>query len=100
MQEGVGHEGSKPAQVVYLRNGLILTTGFSKMSERQVALWDAVSDVCVCLVTNVVKYDACFWIGHPQNIFLLLNFYCVFTSMQHNSGQLLHFFVVFVQTGH
>jgi len=45
IQEGVGHEGTKPAQVVYLRNGLIFTTGFSKMSERQIALWDAVSDV-------------------------------------------------------
>ena len=44
IQEGIGHEGSKPAQVVYLRNGLIFTTGFSKMSERQMALWDAVSD--------------------------------------------------------
>jgi len=45
MQEAAGHEGSKPAQVVYLRNGYIFTTGFSRMSERQMALWDAVSAV-------------------------------------------------------
>jgi len=69
MQEGVGHEGSKPAQVVYLRNGLIFTTGFSRMSERQVALWDAVSDTYVCLVTKLMvvkslKCDCC-----PHNIF-------------------------------
>lgn len=43
MQEADGHEGSKPAQVVYLRNGNIFTTGFSRMGERQMALWDAVS---------------------------------------------------------
>ena len=49
MQEKVGHEGSKPAQVVYLRNGHIFTTGFSRMSERQMALWDAVSAICVFL---------------------------------------------------
>ena len=48
MQEGVGHEGSKPAQVVYLRNGRIFTTGFSKMSERQMALWDDVSAIQIC----------------------------------------------------
>jgi len=53
MQEGVGHEGNKPAQVVYLRNGLIFTTGFSRMSERQMALWDAVSAIVVHLVTKI-----------------------------------------------
>ncbi|KAK7087471.1 coronin-1C-like isoform X2 [Littorina saxatilis] len=34
------HEGAKPSQVVYLKDGNLLTTGFSKMSERQYALWD------------------------------------------------------------
>jgi len=43
MQEATGHEGSKPAQIVFLKNGSILTTGFSKMSERQIAMWDSVS---------------------------------------------------------
>jgi hypothetical protein len=42
LQEATGHEGSKPTQIVFLKNGNIFTTGFSKMSERQVALWDGV----------------------------------------------------------
>jgi len=36
--EGNGHEGAKPQRIVYLKNDLILTTGFSRMSERQYAL--------------------------------------------------------------
>lgn len=38
MQEGDGHEGAKPQRAIYLRNDLILTTGFSRMSERQYSL--------------------------------------------------------------
>ncbi|XP_012680106.1 coronin-1A [Clupea harengus] len=34
------HEGSRPVRAVFVNDGKILTTGFSKMSERQVALWD------------------------------------------------------------
>lgn len=37
-QEDFGHEGAKPQKAVYLRDGLIFTTGFSRMSERQYAL--------------------------------------------------------------
>ncbi|XP_067687818.1 coronin-1C-like isoform X3 [Haliotis asinina] len=40
LQEGPGHAGAKPAQVAYLKDGLIFSTGFSRMSERQYALWD------------------------------------------------------------
>lgn len=36
--EGEGHEGRKPQRVAYLKNDLLLTTGFSRMSERQYAL--------------------------------------------------------------
>ncbi|KAG0413959.1 hypothetical protein HPB47_008890 [Ixodes persulcatus] len=36
--EDFGHEGAKPQKAVYLRDGLIFTTGFSRMSERQYAL--------------------------------------------------------------
>jgi coronin-1B/1C/6 len=36
--EGDGHEGAKPQKAIYLRDGLIFTTGFSKISERQYAL--------------------------------------------------------------
>ncbi|KAK2185350.1 hypothetical protein NP493_239g02062 [Ridgeia piscesae] len=40
LKEVKAHEGSKPVQVQYLKNGSVLTTGFSRMSERQLALWD------------------------------------------------------------
>jgi len=44
MQEGEGHNGSKASKVVFLgRQNQLFTTGFSKSSERQYALWDAVS---------------------------------------------------------
>ncbi|MGH0168061.1 UNVERIFIED_CONTAM: hypothetical protein FKN15_072069 [Acipenser sinensis] len=34
------HEGSRPVRAIFVSEGKILTTGFSRMSERQVALWD------------------------------------------------------------
>ncbi|XP_007545010.2 coronin-1A-like, partial [Poecilia formosa] len=34
------HEGSRPVRAVFVSGGQILSTGFSRMSERQVALWD------------------------------------------------------------
>ncbi|XP_055154742.1 coronin-1A isoform X1 [Symphalangus syndactylus] len=34
------HEGTRPVRAVFVSEGKILTTGFSRMSERQVALWD------------------------------------------------------------
>ncbi|KAL4658372.1 coronin-1A-like isoform X1 [Arapaima gigas] len=34
------HEGHRPVRAVFVSDGKILTTGFSRMSERQVALWD------------------------------------------------------------
>lgn len=37
-QEAICHEGSKATRAIYLRNGLVFTTGFSKMSERQYSL--------------------------------------------------------------
>lgn len=41
LNEGKGHEGAKPSQVVFLKENKLFTTGFSRMSERQYALWDA-----------------------------------------------------------
>ncbi|MCJ8738958.1 hypothetical protein PDJAM_G00041700 [Pangasius djambal] len=35
------HEGSRPVRAVFVSESKILTTGFSRMSERQVALWDS-----------------------------------------------------------
>ncbi|XP_038675220.1 uncharacterized protein coro1cb isoform X2 [Scyliorhinus canicula] len=34
------HEGARPMRAVFLTNGSIFTTGFSRMSERQLALWN------------------------------------------------------------
>ena len=37
------HEGSRPVRALFVSDNKILSTGFSRMSERQVALWDPVS---------------------------------------------------------
>ncbi|CAG0881182.1 unnamed protein product [Darwinula stevensoni] len=37
-EEALCHEGSKAARAIYLKNGLVFTTGFNKMSERQYSL--------------------------------------------------------------
>jgi coronin-1B/1C/6 len=37
-EEAICHEGSKATRAIYLKNGLVFTTGFSKMSERQYSL--------------------------------------------------------------
>ncbi|KAG8140567.1 hypothetical protein E2320_003235 [Naja naja] len=34
------HEGSRPVRATTVKDGKLFTTGFSRMSERQVALWD------------------------------------------------------------
>ena len=40
IQEGGSHQGTKAAKVAYLGDtGLIFTTGFSKFSDRQYAVW-------------------------------------------------------------
>lgn len=36
--EALSHEGSKATRAIFLRHGLVFTTGFSKMSERQYSL--------------------------------------------------------------
>lgn len=37
------HEGTRPVRAVFVSDEKIFSTGFSRMSERQVALWDPVS---------------------------------------------------------
>lgn len=52
------HDGARPVRAIFMADGKIFTTGFSKMSERQLALWDLVwlrvfrCEVveCVCMV--------------------------------------------------
>lgn len=43
------HEGARPMRAIFLADGKVFTTGFSRMSERQLALWDPVSDVASLL---------------------------------------------------
>ena len=37
-EEAIAHEGNKAARAIYLKNGLVFTTGFTKHSERQYSL--------------------------------------------------------------
>jgi hypothetical protein len=37
-EEALAHEGGKGARAIYLKNGLVFTTGFTKHSERQYSL--------------------------------------------------------------
>uniref|UniRef100_A0A2K5PJW9 Coronin n=1 Tax=Cebus imitator TaxID=2715852 RepID=A0A2K5PJW9_CEBIM len=60
------HEGARPMRAIFLADGKVFTTGFSRMSERQLALWDPVSEslpalhenrpgpspLCFCIVTS------------------------------------------------
>ncbi|XP_055511312.1 coronin-1C-like [Leucoraja erinacea] len=41
------HEGSRPVRAVFVANDNILTTGFSRMSERQLALWNTENGTCI-----------------------------------------------------
>ncbi|XP_077600579.1 uncharacterized protein LOC144215484 isoform X1 [Stigmatopora nigra] len=34
------HDGARPMRAIFLKDGKILTTGFNRRSERQIALWD------------------------------------------------------------
>uniref|UniRef100_A0AAV2IWK3 Coronin n=1 Tax=Knipowitschia caucasica TaxID=637954 RepID=A0AAV2IWK3_KNICA len=39
VEKDKAHEGARPMRAIFLANGNIFTTGFSRMSERQLALW-------------------------------------------------------------
>uniref|UniRef100_A0A5K3FS49 Coronin n=1 Tax=Mesocestoides corti TaxID=53468 RepID=A0A5K3FS49_MESCO len=58
---GTCHEGKKPQMCVFLGKDRLFTTGFSKMSERQLALWDS-DNLSECLwrqeldITNGVLF--------------------------------------------
>ena len=42
----MGHPGNKGSRVVFLGDtNLLFSTGFSRMNERQIALWDVVSSL-------------------------------------------------------
>lgn len=45
ISEGPGHSGAKPSRVVWMgQSDRVLTTGFSRLSDRQVGIWD-VNDI-------------------------------------------------------
>ena len=52
------HDGTRPMRAVFLSDGKILTTGFSRMSERQMALWDTVSTISCPTSRRTGPYDA------------------------------------------
>ncbi len=91
------HEGSRPVKAVFVSEDKILTTGFSRMSERQVALWDPVStsyssEALSFIVVNIWSGSEKFIkVALRQDHILLLGFktrfwstsnvdYCSFTS--------------------
>ena len=49
ISEALGHDGTKASRGIFLKHGLVFTTGFSKMSERQYSLRapDALDDPIV-----------------------------------------------------
>jgi hypothetical protein len=49
LQEGDGHEGSRSSKSVFIDTGRIFTCGMNRMSNRQLAVWDIVSTVKVCV---------------------------------------------------
>ena len=51
------HEGARPMRAIFLADGNILTTGFSRMSERQLSLWNMVS----CFMNADCRYVQWLW---------------------------------------
>lgn len=61
-QEGECHQGVKPARVVFCGStNKLFTTGFSRQSERQYALWDPVS----AWDWSPHRYSACGFVNVP-----------------------------------
>uniref|UniRef100_A0A671QWU5 Coronin n=1 Tax=Sinocyclocheilus anshuiensis TaxID=1608454 RepID=A0A671QWU5_9TELE len=46
------HEGARPMRAIFLADGNIFTTGFSRMSERQLALWNPVRVTAVSVTSR------------------------------------------------
>nr|CDS34686.2 coronin 1B [Hymenolepis microstoma] len=73
LNKGVCHEGKKPQMCVFLEDDRLFTTGFSRMSERQLALWDS-GNLDDCLwrqdldITNGVLFP--FYDPDTQMIFI------------------------------
>lgn len=58
ISEGPGHTGAKPSRIIWLGNtDRVLTTGFSRLSDRQIAIWDA-SDISKGPIDGFLVLDA------------------------------------------
>lgn len=58
ISEGPGHTGAKPSRVVWLGNtDRVLTTGFSRLSDRQVGIWD-VNDIAKGPIDGFLYIDS------------------------------------------
>jgi coronin-1B/1C/6 len=58
ISEGPGHTGAKPARVVWLGNtDRIVTSGFSKLSDRQIGIWD-VNDISKGAIDGFLYIDS------------------------------------------
>ncbi|CAM4571138.1 unnamed protein product, partial [Lepidochelys kempii] len=47
------HEGMRPMRAVFTREGHIFTTGFTRMSQRELGLWDPVTRLHGMLVRDL-----------------------------------------------
>ncbi|XP_065426237.1 coronin-1B-like isoform X2 [Chrysemys picta bellii] len=53
------HEGARPMRAIFLADGKIFTTGFCRMSERQLALWDPTYLLEVMVIRGKDLYGEC-----------------------------------------
>ena len=76
-QHGLGHPGNKSSHVVFLGDmNMLFTTGFSRMNERQLAIWDVVRNfkgfllkkITIAFVTRV---------GQRKNLRYHRNWCCI-----------------------
>lgn len=66
ISEGAGHTGAKPSRVVWLGNtDRILTTGFSRLSDRQVGIWN-VKDIEAGPIAGFLVIDSSLGVLIPQ----------------------------------
>lgn len=64
IKEAKGHQAVKPMRAVFMRDGRVFTTGFSRTGERQYALWDT---VCACFFLFFHGFFSIFYIYIEQS---------------------------------
>lgn len=53
------HEGIRPMRAIFTRDGNIFTTGFTRMSQRELGLWDPVRNNFTCCSHIYGTYTVC-----------------------------------------